>query len=183
MKTIAVSACALSAGALSAGALFALAMLAASPAADAETLYKTIGPDGRVEYTDRPPADARQAKALNFADLPATPLPDSVLRYREQLQKSLQNRLSNAAKPGGGPQLFTAAWCGYCRKAKAHLAARGIAYREHDIDTPDGQLAFAQAGSASGIPLLLVGEQRVQGFSAAAYDAALAQLRPNATPR
>ena len=149
----------------------------------AETLYKHIGPDGQVLYTDRPPPEGKTAKTLNFADLPATPLPESVLRYREALQKSMQNRLANAGKSGSGVQLFTAVWCGYCRKAKAYLAERGIAFGEHDIDTPEGQLAFAQAGKASGIPLLLVGEQRVQGFSVAAYDAALRALRPNARPR
>lgn len=64
----------------------------------------------------------------------------------------------------------------------AYLDSRGVAYREHDIDTADGQLAFAQAGSASGVPLLLVGEQRVQGFSASAYDALFRQggLAPKA---
>lgn len=147
----------------------AVAWLVVLEPAMAETLYKTIGPDGRVEYTDRPPADGKAAKTLNFADLPATPLPDSVLRYREQLQKGMQNRLANAGKRGG-VQLFSAAWCGYCRKAKSWLDGRGIAYTEHDIDTPDGGMAFAQAGSASGIPLLLAGDQRVQGFSAAAYE-------------
>jgi glutaredoxin len=148
-----------------------------------ETLYKTIGADGRVEYTDRPPAEGKAAKTLNFADLPATPLPESVLPYREELQRSLKDRLANAGKRTADPQLFTAVWCGYCRKTKSYLAQRGVAYREHDIDTPDGQLAFAQAGNASGIPLLLLGEQRVQGFSAAAYDALLGPLKPSAKPR
>jgi len=69
----------------------AVAWLVVLEPAMAETLYKTIGPDGRVEYTDRPPADGKAAKTLNFADLPATPLPDSVLRYREQLKKSMQH--------------------------------------------------------------------------------------------
>ena len=148
-----------------------------------ETLYKTIGADGRVEYTDRPPAAGKAAKTLNFTDLPATPLPESVLRYREELHRSMKDRLANAGKPAAGPQMFTAVWCGYCSKAKSYLAQRGIAFREHDIDTPDGQLAFAQAGNASGIPLLLLGEQRVQGFSAAAYDALLAPLKPSARHR
>lgn len=148
-----------------------------------ETLYKTIGADGRVEYTDRPPAAGKAAKTLNFTDLPATPLPESVLRYREELHRSMKDRLANAGKPAAGPQLFTAVWCGYCSKAKSYLAQRGIAFREHDIDTPDGQLAFAQAGNASGIPLLVLGEQRVQGFSAAAYDALVGSLKPSARHR
>ncbi|MBS1189755.1 MAG: Glutaredoxin [Rhodocyclaceae bacterium] len=35
-------------------------------------------------------------------------------------------------------QLYSASWCGYCRKAKAYLGERGIPYQEIDIDTPEG---------------------------------------------
>lgn len=88
-------------------------------------------------------------------------------RRRHDIEDNVAN--SNVKEPG-----FS---------VRHYLAQRGIAFREHDIDTPDGQLAFAQAGNASGIPLLLLGEQRVQGFSAAAYDALLAPLKPSARHR
>ena len=45
--------------------------------------------------TDQPPAGSNVEKTLDFADLPVTPLPESVLRYREELQKSLQKRLAD----------------------------------------------------------------------------------------
>lgn len=35
----------------------AIALLAASPAADAQTLYKLIGKDGKVTYSEKPPKD------------------------------------------------------------------------------------------------------------------------------
>lgn len=140
--------------------------------ASADTLYKSVGPDGKVTYSDRPPASGSIQKTLSFENLPASPLPDSVLTYRKELQASLQKRLSGAApRTSSGVQLFTAAWCGYCRKAKAYLAEKNIRYQELDIDTPDGQQSFVQAGSASGIPLLLAKGKRVQGFSKGAYDA------------
>ena len=72
-----------------------------------------------------------------------------------------------------GIVLFSAAWCGYCKKAKAYLAQKGISYREVDVETKDGILAYAQAGGKSGIPLLLANGQKVLGFSPAAYDALL----------
>jgi hypothetical protein len=45
------------------GALCA-ASLAAAPAAVAQQLYKYTTPDGRVVYTDRPPADAQNAEKI-----------------------------------------------------------------------------------------------------------------------
>jgi len=44
-------------------ALSAASLLAASGAV-AQQLYKYMGPDGRIHYTDRPPADARNAEKV-----------------------------------------------------------------------------------------------------------------------
>lgn len=142
----------------------------------AETLYKSIGADGRVIYSDHPPADAKVQKTLTFSNLPASPLPEAVLRYRQQLQQSTGNRqTSPAARFSGNIQLFTAAWCGYCKKAKAYLAEKKISYQEYDIDTDAGRQAFGEAGNASGIPLLLWQGKQLQGFSRGSYDSLLGQ--------
>lgn len=75
--------------------------------------------------------------------------------------------------------LYGAAWCGYCTKAKAYLAAKKIQFVEVDVDTREGKNAFARAtGSApvadhqrvSGIPLLVMGELKRHGYSASLYD-------------
>jgi glutaredoxin len=66
-------------------------------------------------------------------------------------------------------------WCGYCAKARAWLSDKGIAYREIDIDTPDGMASFAQAGGGKGVPLLVANGGRVQGFSPSAYSRLLAR--------
>ena len=156
--------------------LLVLALALAPALIHADTIYKSVGPDGRITYSQKPPAGDRVEKTFSYENLPATPLPDSVLRYRDDLQKSMDKRLAAAARGGGpSPALFTAVWCGYCRQAKAYLAAKGIAYREYDIETPDGMRAFAQAGAARGIPVLLWKGQRVQGFSRPAYDSLFAR--------
>jgi glutaredoxin len=155
-------------------ALLFLGALLVSSVGYAGTLYKSVSQDGTVLYSDQPPADGKVQKTITFTELPATPLPESAIRYRQALQKSMQNRLTAAPKPSGGSaQLFTAQWCGYCRKAKAYLAEKGVGYQEHDIDTAEGRLAFAQAGNATGVPLLLWRDRKVQGFSKAGYDALL----------
>ena len=136
------------------------------------TLYKSTGPDGKTVYSDHPPVEGREAKTLTFKNPPASPLSAATLAYIEQLRKSSDMHASGA--PSSGIVLFSAAWCGYCKKAKAYLAQKGISYREVDVETKDGMLAYAQAGGKSGIPLLLANGQKVLGFSPAAYDALLA---------
>ncbi len=149
----------------------ALVLLAAATT-QAETLYKVVGADGKITYTDRPPADAKSTTKMQFADGPSTPLPASVLKYQAELRKSMQGRLDQAKKSdlSGTTTLFSATWCGYCTRAKAYLNAKGIRYQEIDIDTPEGSRSYVEAGGARGVPLLMLDNQRVQGFSEATYD-------------
>ncbi len=149
--------------------LFVLFLIPA--VASGQTLYKSVGPDGRISYSDTPPAGAKVQKTMSYSPLPASPVPESVRRDRQELEASLQRRSLETATGSEGIRLFTATWCGYCTKAKAYLGQRGIAYQEYDIDTPAGKQAFAQAGTGTGIPLLLWKEKRQQGFSKAGYDA------------
>ena len=156
-----------------------LVTLVIAMTASADTVYKAVGPDGEITYSDKPPSDRARANTLEFRNLPSSPLPPEVLRFREQLEKSAQGRISAARAPRAGDvDLFTAAWCGHCKRAKSHLAAAQINYIEYDIENADGMRAFIGAGGSGGVPLLVAGERRVQGYSAQAYDRLAAALRP-----
>jgi len=136
------------------------------------TLYKSVGPDGNTVYSDRPPGEGRAAKTMQFESLPGSPLSAATLAYLEELRKSS----AVAARPARptGVVLFTTTWCGYCKKARAHLAAKGVAFQDVDIETQAGLVAYAQAGGQKGVPMLLANGQQVRGYSATAYDAVLA---------
>lgn len=151
--------------------LLFLAALLSSPGAVGDNVYRSIGPDGRVVYSDQPPVTGTVQKIYSSENLPASPVPEATQRYRRELQSSMNRRLANQAIPAGDTRLFAASWCGYCRKAKAYLGQKGISYREIDIDTAEGEASFAQVGGSDGIPLLLHNGQRVRGFTPAAYDA------------
>ena len=61
----------------------------ATTAPIAQTLYKSVGPDGKVVYGDRPPAEGRIEKTMKFESLPSSALPASASSYVEQLRTSL----------------------------------------------------------------------------------------------
>jgi len=151
--------------------LLLLATLPVSLTAYADNVYRSVAPDGRVTYSDQPPTTGKVQKVYSFENLPASPVPEAVQRHLQSLQKGMKQRLTKPPQAASSTQLYSASWCGYCRKAKAYLGQKGIAYQEIDIDTADGKEAFAWAGGGGGIPLLLRNGQRVQGFSTAAYDA------------
>jgi glutaredoxin len=145
-----------------------LCIFAATTAQAADTVYKAVGPDGRVIYTDRPPAEAKVQKTMRMEQLPASPLPASVLRYQEELKK---RGAQSAALPADDavPVLLSAQWCGYCRQAKQYLNAKKIAYRELDIEQEPGQRKLAELGG-KGVPVLAWRGRKLEGFSQPAYE-------------
>ena len=159
--------------------LAALALLITHPITAAATVYKTVGADGKVIYTDQPPADSKTAATLNIAEQPSSPLPASVLKYQEQLAKSADKRLREPAPVRANlsatPTLFSAAWCGYCRKAKSYMSIHKIAFQEIDIDTESGARAFFEAGGGSGVPMLIVDGRVTRGFSESSYNQVFAK--------
>jgi glutaredoxin len=141
--------------------LLLIAMLVASTPAGAG-VYKWTDAQGRVHYSDNPPpeAKAQQVKVkINSIQGPAV-----VSTVRD----------TPAAKAKEKVRIYTAVWCGYCKKAKAHLATRGVPYDEVDVEASErGRSEFTQLGGR-GVPVILVGNQRMDGFDASGLDAMLA---------
>ncbi len=109
---------------------------------------------------------------MTFENLPSSPLPAATASYVEQSRK--MGAASSANTPTSGVVLYAAAWCGFCKRAKAYLTRKGVPYQEFDIDAQEGMAAFARAGGGNAVPLLIADGRRVQGFSVAAYDALFA---------
>jgi glutaredoxin len=80
------------------------------------------------------------------------------------------------AEPKTEVKMYATSWCPYCAKARAYFARRGIAYVEVDIEkSREGRAEYDRLG-ARGIPVILVGQQRMNGFS----EARLSQLLTDA---
>ena len=68
---------------------------------------------------------------------------------------------------------FSAPWCGYCDRARDWFDDQRVDYLEIDIErSTDNNQLWRDAGGR-GVPLVLVGEQRIPGYSPDAYARAL----------
>lgn len=138
-------------------------------AAQAQTIYKSTAANGTVVYSDQPPANGKAEETIRFENLPSSPLPAAAIEQIERAAKQAPQPAPN--RQSAGVTLYTTSWCGYCKRARAYLAQKGIDYQDIDIEAPSGAAAFAQAGGRGGVPLLVANGRRVRGFSAAGYDA------------
>ena len=72
-----------------------------------------------------------------------------------------------AQTPSGdaGVILYVTEWCPYCRAAQEYLDARGTDYQRVDIEAGEEQYnEYARQGGTGSIPLIVVGDERMQGY-------------------
>jgi glutaredoxin len=60
--------------------------------------------------------------------------------------------------------LYSSAQCPHCKRAKAFLQREGIPFREMDIGRNARARKALERLGARGVPVLLIGEARLNGF-------------------
>lgn len=84
----------------------------------------------------------------------------------------------------GAVVIYSATWCGFCKKAKAWLTARGVAFVERDVEkTPHAQdeldAKLRAAGvPGGGIPVVDWAGTLVVGFDVASFERLLREKPP-----
>jgi glutaredoxin len=133
-------------------AVLILALLA-QPALAGE-ISKWKDASGRVHYGDTPPADVAAER----------------LSVKPNVYESRAGeRRSEPASPPTKVVMYSTVRCGYCRKARAYFKANGIAFTDYDVETSaKGQQDYRRMG-ARGVPVILVGDKRMNGFSESAF--------------
>lgn len=142
-------------------AFLVLALLGAV-AAQAQGLYRWTDAQGRVHYSSEPPPGVRAKEVRARTNAYSAPAPSAP---------------ATAAKPSAAAAppvvMYATSWCPYCAKARAYFARNGIAYTEHDIEKSAGAHAEFKRLGGRGVPLILVGRERVNGFDELSFEFAL----------
>lgn len=104
-------------------------------------------------------------------------IPPELAAAKQALDGLLAERAKSAAAPGAGsgPRIvmYSTANCGACKMAKQYFAQKGVAYQEFDVQQAGAARDEFQRLGGRGVPLILVGDKRVEGFSSQALDALL----------
>jgi glutaredoxin 3 len=62
--------------------------------------------------------------------------------------------------------MYTTAWCGFCVRAKAFLDAKGLAYREVQVDDEPGFRArLHELTGGWTVPQIVIGDRPIGGYS------------------
>ena len=77
------------------------------------------------------------------------------------------------ARAGNQVVMYATTTCPYCTKVCDLLAAEGVRYTEYQIDKSEAANAEFIAKGGIGVPLLYIGERRIDGFREPAIREAL----------
>jgi len=135
----------------------ALVLCLAAGAAGAQGLYRQVDAQGRVTYTDRPPAANAQPAAPGRPGAGAGASATLPYELRQVVQRYPVT-------------LYTGDDCAPCETGRNLLLTRGIPFDERTVKTPDDIAALERLSGQNALPLLTVGAQQVKGFADAEWS-------------
>ncbi len=136
-------------------AVFITAIAAFSPQILAQQLYRIVGADGRVTFSDQPPPPSANAKVTvgrggSFAEISSS----SALPF--ELRTVVQRFPVT---------LYTSKDCGPCDSGRNLLRSRGVPFTERTVENEQDVQALNRLSGQTSLPMATVGGQQLKGFS------------------
>jgi glutaredoxin len=136
-------------------ALSALALASFSFQLQAQQMYRIVGADGKVTFSDQPPPASAKAKVTTgtgkagggAANNPALPLELRTAAGKFQVT------------------LYTGKDCGPCNAGRSMLTSRGIPFTEKTVESNEDIEALRRLSSESSLPVATIGGQTLKGYS------------------
>ena len=136
------------------------ALLAVLPC---QAQYKVIGPDGKVTYTDRPPASSEGKVAPMTTRNGSGPTIDTTLPL-ELRQVATRYPVTLYTMTGA---------CEPCTSSRQMLRQRGIPFAEKQVLSPTDGDALERLAGGRDVPVLTVGSQVLRGYSPETWNSYL----------
>ncbi|RQO33979.1 glutaredoxin family protein [Herminiimonas sp. KBW02] len=122
-------------------------------------LYKWVGQDGKVTYSDTPPPSS--VKKVEEKAITAAPV---TANLPFELTKAMK------AQP---VTLYTTNKCNACDSARSLLNTRGIPYAEKTVNSNEDIARLQQVGGDKQLPFLTVGRNKLSAFEAETWNTLL----------
>ncbi|PCJ46584.1 MAG: hypothetical protein COA99_02585 [Moraxellaceae bacterium] len=94
----------------------------------------------------------------------------SARQIAEGILRDARKKQAMAAKEKVNVVMYSTSWCGYCKKARRYFKSKGIKYTEYDIERSTAAKWKYDRLGGKGVPLILIGNNRMRGFSVRRFD-------------
>ena len=124
---------------------------------NAQPVYRIVGADGKVTFSDKPPVEAK-VKITSAAGKSSGGIANSSLPF--ELRQVAQKYPVT---------LYTGENCGPCQSARSMLITRGVPFSEKTVSTLEDSQALQRLSGESSLPFATIGGQQLKGFSDAEW--------------
>lgn len=142
---------------LATAAVAVIAMLGG--VSQAQQVYRIVGADGKVTFSDTPPPAANKAKVTAGAGSGTLPANSGAVTT-----SSLPFELRQVASKYP-VTFYSGENCGPCASARSMLITRGIPFAEKTVITGEDAQALQRLSGESSLPFATVGAQQLKGFA------------------
>ncbi|HQQ64214.1 MAG TPA: glutaredoxin family protein [Pseudomonadales bacterium] len=133
----------------------------------ADGVFKWKDADGKIHFSDAAPEEqtSQHVETINvdavntYKNVSISDAPDWPGFFKPEVQPRVKNVL-----------MYSTARCTYCKKARNYFAANHIAFTERKIDQDKEANKEYQELHASGVPVIFVGNKRMDGFSEGSFE-------------
>ncbi len=116
------------------------------------SIYSWTDANGRKHFSSTPPTHTTSKKVT--------------LKVNRYTNVTIDTSIFNTQ---GKVIMYSTSWCGYCKKAKRYFNANNIQFTEYDIEKSARAKRQYDRLNATGVPVILVGKKRLNGFSESAF--------------
>ena len=143
-------------------------------------IYKWVDENGVIHLSDSPPQEI-----VSTGKAEVIPTLESDPQIIQKTETHTRKSNSNTYEVSPAPQvikrpktpkveLYSTAWCVYCRKAREFFRSRGIAFIEYDIEKDENAARRKnQLTDRRGVPFAVINGKQIHGFDQGAYIRAL----------
>ena len=128
--------------------------------AQAQQVYRIVGVDGKVTFSDKPPQGQDAQAKVNSASSGF----GSVNAANTTLPFELRQIASKYPVT-----LYTGDNCTPCASARTLLMTRGVPFSEKTVKTADDSQALQRLSGENTLPFVTIGSQQLKGFSDAEW--------------
>jgi glutaredoxin len=122
-------------------------------------IYKWTDSAGKTHFSDQKPDNAKTEK-VHVQN-------NSYTHVTYQLPPSPPEP---TAKTNKNVVMYSTAWYGYCKKARAYFESHNIASTDYDIEHSDEAKQNYDAIGGHGVPIIFIGPACMNGFSSESFE-------------
>jgi glutaredoxin len=129
-------------------------------ATSAAEIYRWTDSNNKVHFGDRKPngekAEPVQVRVNSYTNVTYQLAPRTTAIVATKIQKDVV--------------MYSTVWCGYCKQARAYFAQNNIPYTDYDVEQSAEAKQNYDAIGGRGVPVIFIGQSRMNGFSAASFE-------------